>query len=86
MDQAWLTAALVGVTVLHAVVLFASVRTRRARRRSSEAAVDGDGLACTDCGAENEPGFRYCGACVAELPGTGAAGGGGGATADRRTL
>lgn len=86
MDQAWFTAALVGVTVLHAVVLFATVRTRRATLRSSEAAVDGDGLACPDCSAENEPGFRYCRACVAELPGTGDAGTGGGATADRRTL
>lgn len=86
MDQAWLTAALVGATVLHAVVLFAAVRTRRARRRSSEAAVDGVGLACPDCGAENEPGFRYCGACVAELPWTGDTGTGGGATTDRRTL
>lgn len=38
------------------------------------AGADDDGaagatVACPECGAENDPAFRYCRDCVAELPG-----------------
>lgn len=30
---------------------------------------DAPTVACPNCGAENEPEYRYCRACVSELPG-----------------
>jgi hypothetical protein len=35
------------------------------RTRSGDAST----VACPNCGAENEPEYRYCRACVSELPG-----------------
>lgn len=33
-----------------------------------------DGVLCPDCGARNEPEYRYCGHCVSALPGSVGAG------------
>lgn len=38
---------------------------RSRRRPDGEVAVE-----CRECGTENEPGYRYCRECIAELPGS----------------
>ena len=38
-------------------------------------APDGRTVQCSECGAENDPGYRYCRACVARLPGRASADG-----------
>lgn len=88
MADAWLIGALVVATAVHLLLFVVTLRVRRAAEESSDeaAADDTTGLTCPDCGADNEPEFRFCRECVTELPGNGPAGAGGGAAAGRRTL
>lgn len=50
---------------------YVAVRGARSRDAAVADSVDPvDGIVrCPDCGAENDLGYRYCRACVAELPG-----------------
>jgi hypothetical protein len=43
------------------------------------------GVACPACGTPNDPEYRFCRACVAELAASGVAGGGAGDRAGRLT-
>lgn len=47
------------------------VRARRSDRAPDAAAASGGGerVACRECGAENDPVYRFCRQCVSELPG-----------------
>jgi hypothetical protein len=42
-----------------------------ARESSPRVPVVGDRVTCPASGAPNEVGYRYCGACMADLPGVG---------------
>lgn len=87
MDQTWLAGALVLVTILHVLVLVAALRVRRGGSHSERSSADvaDAGVACPDCGARNEPAFRFCRGCATELPGRGVAGAGGESATGRRT-
>lgn len=74
LDQ-WQLGLLVAVLAANLAVTYWLVRVRR----STPAAVDpADGagvdpeagvVECPSCGAENDLGYRFCRACVSELPG-----------------
>jgi hypothetical protein len=38
-----------------------------AAQSTADAAVDGEGVVCPNCGTTNEPGYRYCRQCVQQL-------------------
>lgn len=65
-------AALVAFHLLTAALAY-RLRPTAADARSTtvenpEEYVDGDSVVCPDCETENERGYRFCRACVAELP------------------
>jgi predicted amidophosphoribosyltransferase len=60
----WVYAA---VTVLFVAHLLTLVHVFRSRRRAA-AGDAGDPRCCEDCGATNEPGYRFCRGCARELP------------------
>lgn len=78
-------AVLFGVLVVHTLLAVRAYRLRHERRPDADADAsgadtgadaeattvdaDGDVVRCPECGTENEAGYRYCQACVAELPG-----------------
>lgn len=76
--EPWLWVAVVVLAALHlstVVVTFvgwdadrSTSSTGSAGQADENAAVDGDGVTCPRCGTENERGYRFCRACVAELP------------------
>jgi hypothetical protein len=74
----WLYALL--IVVVGAQLLTVAYVSRRMRFHENDASqtasagrsAGSDEVVCPDCGAENEPGYRYCGRCVSELPGTAA--------------
>jgi ribosomal protein L40E len=46
-------------------------RARTTDPEQSRRAADGEvTVECRKCGTENEPGYRYCRECIAELPGS----------------
>ncbi|MFT4889590.1 MAG: hypothetical protein ACI9YT_000500 [Halobacteriales archaeon] len=55
-------------------LLYLLIRWRRARGDASgpKGAVDGEAagerIVCSECGAPNDPRYRFCRRCVAELP------------------
>lgn len=86
---AWLTGALVAVTVVHLALLLVVLRTGRFGGGES---VDPSvyrheaGLECPTCGERNDEEYRFCRHCVGQLP-SGSGIGAGGTTPDgRRTL
>jgi len=88
-----LALAVVAVNALSAYLAYRLARavgpgvTERARAdgrgRSSGGRGDDVTVECLECGTENEPGYRYCRECVAELPGAVGFGRTGSGTADR---
>jgi hypothetical protein len=74
--EPWLSALLFVVVGAHAlaVVYAYLVGPGRAESESADAADRADEVVCPACGATNERGYRYCGNCVTELPGTVGAG------------
>lgn len=65
LDSQWLLWLVLGLTAAHTLVVYLAYR----RRDDQSEYVGADSVACPDCGTENDPGYRYCRACVAELPG-----------------
>jgi len=63
---AWMYGALAGLAALNVVATLVLAR----RLNGPSPAADGP-VACSECGAENDGGYRYCRGCAAELPGTG---------------
>jgi hypothetical protein len=69
--------ALLAVVLVGNLALTWLIGRRMAGRRGAgatdAAAADGAeteaGVECRDCGARNEPGYRFCRSCAAELPG-----------------
>jgi hypothetical protein len=88
----WLYPAVAVVTVVHLAMLVYAYRNRKRLRGGARDAVgeqggDADGrVACPTCGVDNEAGYRYCRACVTELPGAVSFRGEGGPPDRRRTL
>lgn len=74
LESEWLYASLAIVLGAHLVTLayVALSRGREAATRAdgtAEEAQEDVLLQCTECGATNDPGYRFCRNCVAELPG-----------------
>lgn len=74
--EPWLSWQTIGFIVAYALAIGLAIFIRwRARRtlgpRSPDAAATsaGDAVACPACGAENDTEYRFCRACVEELPG-----------------
>ncbi len=74
----WDLGLVIGGFVLHAVLLYGTYRYTRQSTPATTGAATTDGgsgvaddgtVECRHCGAENEPGYRFCRACVSELPG-----------------
>ncbi|WP_299333265.1 DUF7577 domain-containing protein [Haloplanus sp.] len=78
--EPWLYALL--IVVVGAQLLTVAYVSRRIRFHENDASptagpgrsAGSEEVVCPDCGAKNEPGYRYCGRCVSELPGTAAVG------------
>lgn len=75
----WLYASLAIVLGAHLVTLayVALSRVREAAARAdgaAEASDDEEVTRCAECGVANDPGYRFCRNCVAELPGATPAG------------
>lgn len=79
LESEWLYASLAIVLGAHLVTLayVALSRGREAAARAdgaAEASDEEDLQRCTECGATNDPGYRFCRNCVAELPAAAPAG------------
>ena len=71
----WYLPLLVSV---HVAVIYWLIRRSERSSDPSETPTEMDGIACPACGVENEPGYRFCRACISDLPGpTGRRTGGG---------
>lgn len=68
----WLLALLVGLVAIETLAVVAAHRWGDGAQSEDETAVDTTAgvVECPDCGTENEIDYRYCRACVNELPGT----------------
>lgn len=71
--EPWFYAAIGVVTGAHLLALAYVALARDGTPWSRPADRDGDGsgpdtCACPDCGAENDPEYRFCRRCVGELP------------------
>ncbi len=62
-------AAGVLVAALLSVTLGWVAARRTAQRGADRSGDDRGSVTCPTCGAENDPGYRYCRGCVSELPG-----------------
>lgn len=71
MTSAWLTGALVAVTVAHVALLLVVLWARGLGGGGPDPDVyrHEEGLECAGCGTLNDEDFRYCKRCVSELPG-----------------
>lgn len=67
--ESWLLGVLGVVAVVHTVAIVAAYR--QARRVDPGSGQGMDEIACEECGTDNEPAYRFCRNCVAELPGHG---------------
>lgn len=65
----WVYGTAMAVTLVQLATLYLH-RTRVARGSGSSERADGATVECSECGAENESGYRFCRVCVSELPGT----------------
>lgn len=63
-----LVALLLANCLAAALALWLGVR-RRNRDSAAASAAPGERVACPECGAANNPGYRFCRRCVSELPG-----------------
>lgn len=71
-------AAVAGLAVLHLLTVYAVHRMRsRAAGGQDQAEMTERAVRCPDCETVNERGYRFCRACVGELPGADGRGGGG---------
>jgi predicted amidophosphoribosyltransferase len=65
--ESWLLGVLGVVAVVHTIAIVAAYRRAKA---ASEATHQGaDEIVCAECGTDNDPAYRFCRECVAELPG-----------------
>lgn len=86
MDPRWQYALVLGAALLHVLLVVAAYRVHADSLDADPAATaDADGVACPECGAVNEPDYRFCRGCVGELPGGRARVGEGTGGAGRRT-
>lgn len=71
----WVYGTVLAVVALHLVTLYLARRsggappTARGSVENRERRAGDDTVECAECGAENERGYRFCRACVSELPG-----------------
>lgn len=91
MYEGWVLWSLAFVTVVHGLVLLYAYRHREELQgfdatTDPEAYRHEDGIECPDCGVRNEPGYRFCRDCVAELPGAGSPGSAGAGPLSRRSF
>jgi hypothetical protein len=64
-----LVAAVAGLAVLHLLTVYAAHRMRSAAGAVDPAmAAADDAVRCPECETVNERGYRFCRACVADLP------------------
>lgn len=69
MTPRWLFAAIGLLVALHlAVLVYAVVGSSPARQEGSKVEPAASQLQCRNCGEANQPEYRYCRQCVAELP------------------
>ncbi|MGM0370951.1 MAG: DUF7577 domain-containing protein [Halobacteriota archaeon] len=77
LDQHWQIGLLLVIGVLHLLVylqfrrLSRETSTETAEPTSERRDEEQETVVCAECGAANEPGFRYCRVCATELPKTG---------------
>jgi hypothetical protein len=85
---AWITAALVVVTVAHLGLLVAVLWARGLGAGGADPSVyhHEEGLECAACGTLNEEGYRFCRRCASELPDQGGLGWSGPRPGGRRTF
>ena len=72
MSWYWVYGAIALLSLVHLAVLAYAYHNgdrRRPEVGGSKESVSGDRVECPDCGAANDRGYRYCRACVSELPG-----------------
>jgi hypothetical protein len=77
--EQWQLGLLIGAFVIHVLAVGMVYRYRNQSSQAARSASRPDDdlidheegtLACPECAAENELGYRYCRSCVAELPGS----------------
>jgi predicted amidophosphoribosyltransferase len=67
--ESWLLGVLGVVAIVHTIAIVATCRQARAAGKATRQ--QADEIVCTECGTDNEPAYRFCRECVAELPGHG---------------
>lgn len=90
--EPWLVVAAALFLLGHAVILLFVYRLRQGASlfgglaSSSDDGAATGGVACQECGAENDGEYRFCRECAAELPGGVVPGGSGGEPDSRGML